>query len=964
MKQLFLYLMFMAVIPQPGSAQQLQITSYSPREGVPVYGINSVFQDSKGWIWMTSGYEVMQYDGHRFRIWPRAANTQMNFCFRIREVNKEIWVMAAPHILKVSGDSLRRLEYINDTVEIADHVQQNGQSYFLGKDGIYKMMGNQLTPYITAASLSVNSPNSLTTFSDSLLLSCQVGERLIIFNIKQKLFHAVNLAVTDIRMDKKRNVFIMVKGKGIMHLKQIKMNGNLPAILADPVVVFDETRYATFTVDSKGCFWTFNQFRELVKIGPGNEVRTFNESDGLPSLWFNDLFVDREENLWICFNSGLSKIRSTDLERYSTGEGLYSNHILFCTRGPGPGQIFVGTQNGVNLIEDKQVRQVKYRDKPFICELLITSPTTLYYSRDSFLFSGVMDKGAYGIKSEKLLAKLPGKVAQILKHPAAGLIIATTHGIYAYSNERLSRLTNDTNYFRKIMLDSKGRLWAGKFAFQLHCYKLVENDNGIKLVELFFLDSLSPSMPPLVGTRSLAESRQGDILVGTRNNGLFLLTVNNDKLVSTRHFGNENGLPSNTVWDIVVDTSGICWIATMNGLSRLKKINTDEWELSDEGIKRQLYQATLLFADQKNNIWVASHPGIVVTRNDPGSTKEPFSVSLTGVMVNGKYHSYDQGTGIKKLKHTDDNISIEFSANTYSQEETVLYSYRLNDKNEWTTPAATHQVNYSALRPGKYRFSVKAVNPDGQWSSNESNFAFEIMPPFWQRKGFIGLVILALAAGSYAFYRNRLNRIRELFEMRNIIASDLHDEIGSTLTSINILSKVSHNNLQNDQAKASSLLKKVIDQSQQIQENMGDIVWSIRPDNDKMENIILRMHEYLNHTLEPANVHIDFNVDDKINKESLTMQQRRDFFLIFKEAVNNVAKYSGCGKVEIRLSIQDGILRLVIRDDGKGFDPRKSKSSNGLRNMQHRAGLLKGKIEIRSVEGEGTSVELLLPATQ
>ena len=430
------------------------------------------------------------------------------------------------------------------------------------------------------------------------------------------------------------------------------------------------------------------------------------------------------------------------------------------------------------------------------------------------------------------------------------------------------------------------------------------------------------------------------------------------------HYGKENGLPGNTVWDIAVDTNGACWIATMHGLSRMEKLMNDQWLLSDEGKKRQLYQATLLFADKENNIWVASHPGIVATRNDPAISKEPFSVLVTSVMINGKNLSSDQTNSIKQLKHTDDNISIEFSANTYSQEESVLYSYRLHDNDEWTTPAATHQVNYSALRPGKYEFSVKAVNPDGQWSSNEAGFAFEIMPPFWQRSWFIALVILAIAAGLYTLYRYRVNRIKELFEMRNVIASDLHDEIGSTLTSINILSKVSHTHLQNDQAKASSLLRKVIDQSQQIQENMSDIVWSIRPDNDKMENIILRMHEYLNHTLEPKNIQVDFTADDKIVKESLTMQQRRDFFLIFKEAVNNIAKYAGCSKVEIRLSVEGEKIRLSIRDDGKGFDTGKISSSNGLRNMQHRAILLKGGIEIRSAAGKGTSVELLLPATQ
>ena len=170
-------------------SQQLQLTNYSPREGVPVYGVNSIFQDSKGWMWFTTGYEVMRYDGHRFRIWPRAANTPMNFCFRIREVNKEIWIMAAPYTLKVSGDSLRKVEYINNAGDAIDHVLQNGQSYFLGKDGVYTMIGDHFKPYITDASLSVNSPNSLITFNDSLLISCQEGERLIIFNIKQKRFY-------------------------------------------------------------------------------------------------------------------------------------------------------------------------------------------------------------------------------------------------------------------------------------------------------------------------------------------------------------------------------------------------------------------------------------------------------------------------------------------------------------------------------------------------------------------------------------------------------------------------------------------------------------------------------------------------------------------------------------------------------------------------------------------------------
>ena len=341
MKKLSLYFLSVFLFLANGRAQQLQLTNYSPREGVPVYGVNSIFQDSKGWMWFTTGYEVMRYDGHRFRIWPRAANTPMNFCFRIREVNKEIWIMAAPYTLKVSGDSLRKVEYINNAGDAIDHVLQKGESYFLGKDGVYRMIGDDFKPYITDASLSVNSPNSLITFNDSLLISCQERERLIIFNINQKRFYAVNIPITDIQTDQKKNVFLLVRGKGIMRLKQITINDNVPVIAADPVVVFHEPKYTTFIVDGQGSFWTVNQFTELVKLGPGKERRTFNESDGLPSLWFNEMFVDREKNLWICFNSGLCKIRTTNWERYTIGEALYSNHILFLPMAR------VGTKNSL-----------------------------------------------------------------------------------------------------------------------------------------------------------------------------------------------------------------------------------------------------------------------------------------------------------------------------------------------------------------------------------------------------------------------------------------------------------------------------------------------------------------------------------------------------------------------------------------------------------------------------------------
>jgi len=203
-----------------------------------------------------------------------------------------------------------------------------------------------------------------------------------------------------------------------------------------------------------------------------------------------------------------------------------------------------------------------------------------------------------------------------------------------------------------------------------------------------------------------------------------------------------------------------------------------------------------------------------------------------------------------------------------------------------------------------------------------------------------------------------------MYKMRSDIARDLHDEIGSTLTSINVLSKISGQQIENDQLRAKGMINEISEQSLQIQQNMSDIVWAINPENDKLQNMLVRMREYVAQTLEPKNINTLFSVDEPAVKETLNMQQRRDFFLIFKEAINNAAKYSACKNVEISLARQDGNIKLSIIDDGVGFDTAKITSSNGIKNMKARAAALHAVIEIKSASGEGTIVRVHVPLHQ
>jgi len=229
--------------------------------------------------------------------------------------------------------------------------------------------------------------------------------------------------------------------------------------------------------------------------------------------------------------------------------------------------------------------------------------------------------------------------------------------------------------------------------------------------------------------------------------------------------------------------------------------------------------------------------------------------------------------------------------------------------------------------------------------------------------GIILLLIIMIILFNRYKLKKRLQQQNQLLMVRNDIAKDLHDEIGSTLTSIRILSEVSKNNFHKDKQKASALLTRITEQSSQMQQGMSDIVWAIKPDNDRMENMLSRMREYASHTLEPEDIVVSFQVDEALLAHSFDMQQRRDVFLIYKEAINNAAKYSKAAKVDVKLWRSGDSLSLTIKDNGVGFAVNNNFNSNGLKNMRTRAESLNGDFQIQSEEGQGTLVTAVFPAT-
>jgi signal transduction histidine kinase len=230
---------------------------------------------------------------------------------------------------------------------------------------------------------------------------------------------------------------------------------------------------------------------------------------------------------------------------------------------------------------------------------------------------------------------------------------------------------------------------------------------------------------------------------------------------------------------------------------------------------------------------------------------------------------------------------------------------------------------------------------------------------------------VAIASIGYGIYRYRINEILNRQAIRNKIAQDLHDNVGSTLSSIGVYSQVAKiYNQQHRNEELKDALEKISETSGNMISEMNDIVWTINPRNDNMQVLLQRMESFAKPLLAAREIQLHFSFDPTIATLNLEMTQRKNFYLIFKEAVNNALKYAACKNLYVTIQVRNFRLEMIIRDDGAGFDVQtiteknsSSLSGNGLKNMSVRARELKGSCELMAVPGNGTTVKLQFPIT-
>lgn len=467
----------------------------------------------------------------------------------------------------------------------------------------------------------------------------------------------------------------------------------------------------------------------------------------------------------------------------------------------------------------------------------------------------------------------------------------------------------------------------------------------------------------------LIVDRKGRVWVANPTTGLLRI----ENLISgnpaTKVYSTQDGLSNVSGQFLTEDNDGKIYYLNARALDVLEPESgkVRHYTIAD-GLSGTGYGAAL--RDRSGALWFGAHRGI--SRLTPRSEKAQAAppIFIGGLRAGGKSVPVNalgetSVTGLT-LESDERQMQIDFFGLALGTGENLRYQYQLEGLDEWSEPTQERTANYPNLPAGNYRFLVRAINSDGAASEKPAVVSFTVLRPFWQQLWFLATIAVLLGASVYAFYRYRVAQLLKLERVRTRIATDLHDDIGSSLSQIAILSEVVRQKVGNN--GASEPLNLIADTSREMVDSMSDIVWAINPQKDHLSDLIQRMRRFAEDILDAKDIGYQFVVPDNLKDVSLGADLRREVYLIFKESINNLVKYSDATEARIEVKIENHALVVKIADNGRGFDPVgaikggvNGFGGNGLPNMRRRAKNLGGSFEIESETGAGTSVSLNVP---
>jgi ligand-binding sensor domain-containing protein/two-component sensor histidine kinase len=975
------------------SQTQLRFRNYSTRDGLSHNEISYLYSDSRGFLWIGTEFGLNRFDGVSFEKWFHVPGDSTS--------------LANNNVHCITEDSLEQLWVATEKgISIYD--------FHHGKFHSFREVPTQ-----NGGNIPLDQPVDFCDQDGDIWIGSGSGS-VIFYNSSNHLFYNIpillapkgrmqNKFIVSFLQDNKNRLWVSTS-YGIYLLNKTNLT-------ATPYRIDETNPYGQVL---NACTALFETQHGQLLCGTWNggflifdeKNNRFNPFYGLigPFLPCESVFNfgQHEETILLSTGNGLfscreSDLRSDGLKSFSLIEpdqqdpfGLPSNyiHILLTDR---KGNLWLGGENGLSLVNanSRDYQEFSYKElSPFGNE----APRSIDQNGNQLLVGISKEVMLFDLKEEKFLLEKP-RLDPIGFHK----FIKSGNHLYQPSQTGLAIYDLKFNHLSTIrdpyanglylniynaLEDSQGNFWTVTSRFGLRKH---EHDGHIIP---FLHDSTQAvhSIGHLIG--DIIESPHGDIYAGGKQ--LFILKKNetsftavsilNEKASneiralsmqdSILWIGSRNGLYSyhertgaiiqhhlpadvnQVITDLEIDLSGNLWMITATGIVIYDPVDSTTMILNERNGWPSFFSCIRALSNGK--VAAGSNGKIIiidpqVLRPDMDNPK-PY---ITRVVIDEKSYFLPGADTTFELKYNQ-RISFHFTSLNYQTASSIKYTWQLKGLDDrWQNTGNITNQPFASLAPGDYTFNVKSINANNTWSEM-SSVHFHVMPPFYRTAWFIMGSLLLVMSMIYWFYRYRLQKAIQIERMRTRIATDLHDDIGATLSSISFYSEAVRQRTKNNLPEVSSILEKMGDTSRKMVSSMSDIVWAINPENDDMDKMLQRM---LNHAKELSGLReetIQMNIDNKARHLKLELEQRRNIFLIYKEAVTNALKYADCRLIQVDVTVHGNVLHLTVTDDGKGFDVGEEREGNGLKNMQRRAAEIDGDIRIHSEKNKGTTIELIV----
>jgi ligand-binding sensor domain-containing protein len=1015
-----LALILIAFTPAVSPAEKLPIRTYTATDGLGSSFVAHIMQDSAGYLWFSTRDGLSRYNGYEFITYSRSdglpvsiisacVQTAQGDCFVLTNdgcISRLTAISPATDGKKQLKPVFTRVRIPYGPGEVTFHRLFVGPTDILwggSNNRVVQGVGttNIIVP-LGPASRRENNLVGVTGLKEDRSGALWVGTTDGLFRLRNgTVTHHYSFVpngpkdlIHDLLFDdagrlwiahERLGVIVLVPDDGVpAEAKEQRLlfrrNGGararLPAMPGEAVLFGTEDGLtdsnATVLLRAGGCMW-IGTAKGLTQFD-GRKFTGYTMQNGLASNIIHSLTEDRDGRIWIGSPAGAMCINPNGLTSYTIDDGEVSLNASMIGETADGTVYAVGRDWWISLIKDRTIRSSQPRLPPGLT--LMWGSQIGYLDRHQRWWA-LTSKGLFYYPTTARGLPSP--------HAPQAHVFTTRDGL---PSTRIFRLYEDRH----------GTYWIGTRPGDPHGDGISRLDPDLKSIR--FLHDI-PGLPNGNAPTAFAEDSSDNLWIGFYGGGLVRYRENTFKL-----FGANEGVPATPISDLLIDHYGKLWISTGQegiycisdptqdpfSVSRLSKedgLSTDYVRRLAEDRFGRIYASTVRgvdcidpatkqishitmrdglvgdfinadYVDSRGDIWFGAAGGLSRLRPVPPVHSPPPSIFVTGVRVAGEEYPV-HGLGEKciegiQLDPDQRELTIAFSSIAIHTTHEVRYQYTMNDEHGvWSIPSSDRSVHFARLAPGSYAFRVRAVNPDGIASTHSATVSFMILPPVWQRWWFRLGVMLLVAFILLLFYQWRIRRLREIERMRLSIASDLHDEVATNLSSIAMFSTL----ISNKSADPTLLLERITTLSTESVNVIRDIIWSIDPKVETVASLLGRLRDTMIVACRARGMHLNVVIPPEIEAMStnLTPEQRKNTWLMLKEAVTNAIKHSEASELTVEAYLTGKNVRLVVSDNGKGCDPTQHNWGKGLGTMNMRAGLLNGKMTVKSGAEIGTIIE-------